>query len=92
MTVLNKVIGGGPTGRLFRHLREEKGYTYGACSQHRCAAVPRHAGSPSTEVRTEVTEPALTDLLDELRQAREIRVPGAGVRRREAIARSRRSR
>ena len=44
LTVMNKVIGGGPTGRLFRHLREEKGYTYGAGSQHRCAALPRHVG------------------------------------------------
>ena len=32
LSVLNKVIGGGPTGRLFRNLREEKGYTYGAGS------------------------------------------------------------
>ena len=32
LQVMNKVIGGGPTGRLFIHLREEKGYTYGAFS------------------------------------------------------------
>ena len=39
MTVLNKVIGGGPTGRLFRHLREEKGYTYGADQQSMRAGI-----------------------------------------------------
>lgn len=74
MTVLNKIIGGGPTGRLFRHLREEKGYTYGAGSQ---IDARRYRGTwiASTNVRSEVTEPALRDLLDELRQAREIRVP-----------------
>ena len=74
MTVLNKIIGGGPTGRLFRHLREEKGYTYGAGSQ---LDARRYRGTwvASTNVRSEVTEPALRDLLDELRQAREIRVP-----------------
>lgn len=74
MTVLNKIIGGGPTGRLFRHLREEKGYTYGANSQ---IDARRFRGTwiASTNVRSEVTEPALRDLLDELRQAREIRVP-----------------
>jgi zinc protease len=74
MTVLNKVIGGGPTGRLFRHLREEKGYTYGAGSQ---LDARRFRGTwvASTDVRSEVTEPALADLVDELRQAREIRVP-----------------
>ena len=30
LSVINAIIGGGPTGRLFLHLREEKGYTYGA--------------------------------------------------------------
>ena len=74
LSVLNKVIGGGPTGRLFRHLREEKGYTYGAGSN---VDAPRYRGVwlASTSVRTEVTEPALTDLLDELRQAREVPIP-----------------
>lgn len=74
LTVLNKVIGGGPTGRLFIHLREEKGYTYGASSG---LLAPRHRGvwQASTQVRTEVTRPALTDLLDELRQVREVRIP-----------------
>ena len=36
--VMNTVIGGGPTGRLFIHLREEKGYTYGAYSNIRRAS------------------------------------------------------
>ncbi|MBA3271206.1 MAG: insulinase family protein [Acidobacteria bacterium] len=74
LALLNKVIGGGPTGRLFRNLREAKGYTYGAGSS---IDAPRFRGVwvADTEVRTEVTEPALTDLLDELRQAREVSVP-----------------
>src|SRR6266540_852892 len=74
LTVLNKVIGGGPTGRLFRHLREAKGYTYGAYSD---VDAPRFRGTwtAQTEVRTDVTEPALTDLLDELRQVRETPIP-----------------
>jgi zinc protease len=74
LAVLNKVIGGGPTGRLFRNLREAKGYTYGAYSR---MDAPRFRGTwtASTEVRTEVTDAALTDLLDELRQAREVPVP-----------------
>jgi zinc protease len=74
LSVLNKVIGGGPTGRLFRHLREEKGYTYGAGSN---IDAPRFRGVwvASTNVRTEVTEPALNDLLGELRQAREAPIP-----------------
>jgi predicted Zn-dependent peptidase len=74
LTVMNKVIGGGPTGRLFRNLRETKGYTYGAYSS---IDAPRFRGTwtASTEVRTEVTDAALTDLLDELRRARDVRVP-----------------
>jgi predicted Zn-dependent peptidase len=74
LTVMNKVLGGGPTGRLFRHLREEKGYTYGIGSN---IDAPRWTGVwvASTSVRNEVTEPALTDLLDEIRQMRDLRVP-----------------
>ena len=74
MTVLNQIIGGGPMGRLFRHLREKKGYTYGARSRVDARRF-RGTWTASTDVRSEVTEPALRDLLDELRQAREIRVP-----------------
>jgi zinc protease len=70
LVVMNKIVGGGPTGRLFIHLREEKGYTYGASSG---LVAPRFRGEwqASTNVRTEVTEPALHDLLDEIRQIRE---------------------
>jgi zinc protease len=74
LTVLNKVIGGGPTGRLFRHLREDKGYTYGAYSSLQGSRF-RGVWEADTDVRTEVTEPALTDLLDELKQVRETPIP-----------------
>jgi len=70
LQVMNKVIGGGPTGRLFIHLREEKGYTYGAGS---ALSAPMFRGdwSASTSVRSEVTEPALRDLLAEITELRE---------------------
>jgi len=70
LQVMNKVIGGGPTGRLFLHLREDKGYTYGASS---ALDARQHRGdwAASTNVRTEVTEPALHDMLDEVRQLRD---------------------
>ena len=76
LQVMNKVVGGGPTGRLFLHLREDKGYTYGASS---AVDARQHRGdwSASTNVRTEVTEPALRDLLDEVRQMRDVPVPAA---------------
>src|SRR5205085_6435521 len=70
LQVMNKIIGGGPTGRLFIHLREEKGYTYGASSS---LSAPLYRGdwSASTSVRTEVTEPALNDLLQEIARLRD---------------------
>jgi zinc protease len=73
LTVANRVLGG-TMGRLFRHLREEKGYTYGVGSGF---GATKHVGvwSASTSVRTEVTEPALTDLLAELAEMRDTAVP-----------------
>jgi zinc protease len=73
LAVMNKIVGGGPMGRLFLHLREEKGYTYGASS---ALDARQHRGdwAASTNVRTDVTEPALRDLLEEVRQIREIPV------------------
>ena len=73
LTVANRIIGG-PFGRLFEHLREQKGYTYGAGSGFSSSRI-RGAWTASTDVRSEVTDPALTDLLDEIRQMREVPVP-----------------
>jgi zinc protease len=73
LTVANRVLGG-PNARLFNHLREQKGYTYGAGSAFSSGRY-RGSWSASTDVRTEVTDPALTDLLDEIRQMRDVPVP-----------------
>ena len=70
LTVANRILGGGPSGRLFEHLREQKGYTYGAYSNFSAGRF-RGPWSAATDVRTEVTDPALTDLLAEIRQMRE---------------------
>jgi zinc protease len=70
LSVANRVLGGGPTGRLFMHLREDKDYTYGAYSNFNATRVVG-SWSAFTDVRSEVTDPALTDLLDEIRQIRE---------------------
>lgn len=74
LQVMNKIIGGGPTGRLFMHLREEKGYTYGAYS-NLTATSYRGDWQASTQVRTEVTDPALRDLLAELTTMKDQAVP-----------------
>jgi zinc protease len=74
LTVMNDVLGGGPTGRLFTHLREEKGYTYGAYSGL-SALLHRGNWLATTDVRTEVTEPALRDLMAEIARMRDEPVP-----------------
>lgn len=75
LTVANRVLGG-TMGRLFRHLREEKGYTYGIGSGF-SALQYRGEWSASTSVRTAVTEAALTDLLAEISEMRDKPVPAS---------------
>jgi predicted Zn-dependent peptidase len=67
MTLMNKVIGGGTTGRFFMNLREEHGYTYGAYSGFSATWYPG-AWSGSADVRTEVTDGALTEFFKELKR------------------------
>jgi zinc protease len=61
----NQVLGGGASSRLFLILREAKSWTYGAYSGY-----VRRKGigyfEASTEVRTEVTDSALKELLSQL--------------------------
>jgi zinc protease len=73
LTVANRVLGG-PMGRLFRHLREQKGYTYGVGSGF-SASGHRGTWQASTNVRTAVTDPALTDLLADIAEMRDKPIP-----------------
>jgi zinc protease len=70
MVVMNHLLGGSAAGRLFLNLREEKGYTYGAYSNFTALQYPGpwRAGA---DVRTDVTEGALTELFNEIRRIRE---------------------
>jgi zinc protease len=63
--VLDSVLGGGMSGRLFQNLRERHGYTYGSGST---MEMNRWAGvfSASAEVRNEVTVPAIEEILGEI--------------------------
>jgi predicted Zn-dependent peptidase len=65
--VANKILGGGADARLFLKLREEKGWTYGAYS-----GIARRGDvgffQASTEVRSEVTDSALTEMLHQIRR------------------------
>lgn len=67
VTIANQVLGGASDSRLFQILREQKGWTYGAYS-----SVARRKGlgsfSATAEVRTEVTDSALVELLAQVRR------------------------
>ena len=65
MRVMDQILGGGSTGRLFKNLREDKGFTYGAYSNF---SANQYVGrfSASAEVRNEVTDSAITELLFEI--------------------------
>jgi zinc protease len=76
MVVMNHVIGGGASSRLFLNLREEKGYTYGVYSDFSALRYPgpwRAGGN----MRTEVTDGALTEFFHEIRRIRDEQVPQA---------------
>jgi hypothetical protein len=74
LVVLNEVLGAGSASRLFLNLREEKGYTYGVYSNFvaRKYAGPWTAGG---DLRTEVTDGAMTEFLRELNRIRDEKVP-----------------
>jgi hypothetical protein len=71
----SRVLGGGPDARLFMILREQKSWTYGAY-----AGLQRRkevgAFQATAEVRTEVTDSALVELLAQLRRIGAEAVPG----------------
>lgn len=62
LTVANRILGGGSDGRLFKTLREQKSWTYGAYS----SLTRNHdigTFEATAEVRNVVTDSALTELL-----------------------------
>lgn len=77
-TVMNKVLGDGASGRLFMTLREAKSWTYGAYS-----TFERRKGLgyfvANTEVRTDVTDSALVELLAQLKRVTVEPIPAAEI-------------
>ncbi len=75
-TVAFQVLGGGMSSRLFRNLREEKGYTYGVYARsdsRKLAGASFIAGS----VKADVAGPAVSEMLSEFKRLREAPVPEA---------------
>jgi predicted Zn-dependent peptidase len=67
LLVMNHILGGSPASRLFSNLREDKGYTYGVSSGFSGSKYPGVVLT-TTDVRTNVTEGAMTELAQELRR------------------------
>ena len=67
LTVANRILGGGSSGRLFQNIRERKGYTYGAYSTLAASRWPGLWGA-NANVRTEVTEPATGEFFFEFKR------------------------
>jgi zinc protease len=74
LRVMNRILGEGPTGRLFLNLREEKGYTYGAYSYYTADVYPGEFVA-ETQVRNAVTDGSLHELMGELKRIRNEAVP-----------------
>jgi zinc protease len=72
--VLNRILGSGPASRLFRNIREEKGYTYGISSGFSASRYSNHF-AVQTSVRTEVTGEALREIVREFTDLRDRVVP-----------------
>lgn len=64
LRLLNNILGGGATARLFMNLREKHGYTYGAYSS---ISADENVGqfTASADVRTEVTDSAIYQFITE---------------------------
>lgn len=79
LDVALRILGGGSTGWLYRTLREEKGYTYGAYAG---AAERTLQGyfQASVDVRNGVADSAMSVLFDQLRRLREDSIPAADLR------------
>ena len=76
LTIANRILGGGSSGRLFLNLREEKGYTYGIYSQLQAR---RQAGpwQISGDLKADSTGDAMREILREIERLREEPVPAA---------------
>ncbi len=66
VSVMNSILGGGAfSGRLMQNLREDKGYTYGASSNIGTDRLVSRF-TARTEVRNEVTDSTVTEILYEM--------------------------
>lgn len=76
LTIANRVLGGGSSGRLFLNLREAKGYTYGIYSQLQA----RRQTGPwqiSGDLKADASADAMREILREIERLRHEPVPAS---------------
>ena len=64
--ITNNILGGGGEGYLFKNLREDKGYTYGAYSSLGSSRYGVSRFSAGAKVRNMVTDSAVTEIVNEI--------------------------
>ncbi|MCC5917825.1 MAG: insulinase family protein [Cryomorphaceae bacterium] len=69
MRLANQILGGGSQGRLFQNLREDKAYTYGSYSSYSTDKLIGNF-SASADVRNNVTDSAIMEILAEINTLR----------------------
>ena len=88
MVVLDQILGAGASSRLFLNLREAKGFTYGVYSTFKA---DKYAGAIRVggDLRTEVTDGAMSEFWNEFNRIRDEKVPEAELddARRSVVAR-----
>ncbi|NRD18770.1 insulinase family protein [Winogradskyella eckloniae] len=68
--ITNNILGGGGEGYLFKNLREDKGYTYGAYSSLGNDRYGASRFNATAKVRNEVTDSAVVEALKEIKRIR----------------------
>ncbi len=63
----NSILGGGSSGRLFKNIREDKGWTYGAYSRLDDSYERLGKFSASAKVRNAVTDSAIVEFMKEIK-------------------------
>lgn len=73
VNVMNAILGGGSNGRLFKNIREDKGFTYGAYSN---VSTDEEVGRfrAYASVRNEVTDSSLVEFMNEFERLRSEKV------------------
>ena len=68
--IANSILGGGGEGYLFKNLREDKGYTYGAYSSLRANRYGAGSFNATAKVRNMVTDSAVVEAMKEINRIR----------------------